>query len=66
MVMYLASRASPLEFDKFPIQIIKANTLGTWIALGIAKKHNARFLFTSTSEAYGDTEVPNSRNVQVM
>jgi UDP-glucuronate decarboxylase len=57
VVMHLASRASPLEFDKFPIQIIKANTLGTWIALGIAKKHRARFLFTSTSEVYGDAEV---------
>ncbi len=56
-VMHLASRASPLEFDKFPIQIIKANTLGTWVALGIAKKHRAKFLFTSTSEVYGDAEV---------
>lgn len=57
VVMHLASRASPLEFDKFPIQIIKANTLGTWIALGIAKKHNARLLYTSTSEVYGDAEI---------
>jgi len=57
VVMHLASRASPLEFDKFPIQILKANTLGTWIALGIAKKHKARFLFTSTSEVYGNPEV---------
>ncbi len=57
VVMHLASRASPLEFNKFPIQIIKANTLGTWIALGIAKKHNARLLFTSTSEVYGNPEI---------
>ncbi len=57
VVMHLASRASPLEFDKFPIQIIKANTLGTWISLGIAKKHGAKFLFTSTSEVYGDAQI---------
>ena len=57
IVMHLASRASPLEFDKFPIQIIKANTLGTWISLGIAKKHKAKLLFTSTSEVYGDAQV---------
>ncbi len=57
MVMHLASRASPLEFEKFPIQILKANTIGTWIALGIAKKNKASFLFTSTSEIYGDAEV---------
>lgn len=56
LVMHLASRASPFEFDKFPIQILKANTLGIWVALGIAKKHGARFLYTSTSEIYGDPD----------
>jgi UDP-glucuronate decarboxylase len=59
LVMHLASRASPLEFEKYPIQILKANTLGIWVALGIAKKHRARFLYTSTSEIYGAaTEFP--------
>ena len=29
VVMNLASRASPFEFARFPIQILKANTLGT-------------------------------------
>jgi UDP-glucuronate decarboxylase len=57
VVMHLASRASPFEFEKYPIQILKANTLGIWVALGIAKKHNARFLYTSTSEVYGCAEV---------
>ncbi len=33
-------------FGQYPIQILKANTLGIWVALGIAKKHNARFLYT--------------------
>jgi UDP-glucuronate decarboxylase len=56
-IFHLASRASPLEFDQFPIQIMKANTLGTWIALGVAKKHNARLLFSSTSEIYGEAQV---------
>jgi len=56
-ILHLASRASPLEFEKFPIQIVKANTIGTWIALGIAKRKRARLLFTSTSEVYGDAEV---------
>jgi len=59
IVMHLASRASPFEFEKYPIQILKANTLGIWVALGIAKKHDARFLYTSTSEIYGDAkEIP--------
>jgi len=54
IVMHLASRASPFEFKTYPIQILKSNTLGTWIALGIAKNHNALFFFTSTSEVYGN------------
>jgi UDP-glucuronate decarboxylase len=53
----MASRASPLEFEQFPIQIMKANTLGTWIALGIAKKYGSRLLFTSTSEIYGKSQI---------
>ena len=55
-VLHFASRASPLEFTKFPIQILKANTLGTWTSLGIAKEHNARFVLASTSEVYGDPD----------
>ncbi|MFQ5814883.1 MAG: UDP-glucuronic acid decarboxylase family protein [Candidatus Hydrothermarchaeaceae archaeon] len=54
LIMHLASRASPFEFDKYPIQILKANTLGIWVALGIAKRQKARFVYTSTSEVYGD------------
>jgi len=61
VVLHLASRASPFEFLRFPIQILKANTLGIWVALGIAKRHNARLLYTSTSEIYGNaTEIPTS------
>lgn len=56
IVMHFASRASPFEFEHYPIQILKANTLGNWNALGIAKEHNARYLFSSTSEAYGDPD----------
>ncbi len=68
IIFHFASRASPLEFDKFPIQILKANTLGTWITLGIAKKHRARYIFASTSEVYGDAQViptPESYNGNV-
>jgi UDP-glucuronate decarboxylase len=57
LVIHMASRASPFEFSKYPIQILKANTLGIWIALGIAKKHNSRFFYTSTSEVYGNPDL---------
>ena len=63
MVLHLASRASPFEFEKYPIQILKANTLGIWVALGIAKKHSAKFLYTSTSEIYGvAAEIPTTED----
>jgi len=54
IVMHMASRASPFEFRKEPISILKSNTLGTMNALGIAKAHNALFFYTSTSEVYGN------------
>jgi UDP-glucuronate decarboxylase len=54
IVMHMASRASPFEFSKYPIPILKSNTLGTMNALGIAKAHNALFFYTSTSEVYGN------------
>lgn len=57
LVCHLASRASPLEFEHYPIQILKSNTLGTMNALGIAKKYGSRLLFTSTSEIYGQAEI---------
>ncbi|GBE18914.1 UDP-glucose 4-epimerase [archaeon BMS3Abin16] len=55
-VFHMASRASPFEFAEHPIQILKANTLGIWVALGIAKEHGARFFYTSTSEVYGNPD----------
>jgi UDP-glucuronate decarboxylase len=59
MVVHLASRASPFEFARFPIQIMKANTLGTWVALGIAKENEARLVYASSSEIYGDPDPAN-------
>lgn len=56
-VFHLASRASPFEFEHYPIQILKANTMGVLIALGIAKKHGAKVMYTSTSEVYGNPDV---------
>ena len=53
-VMHLASRASPFEFTRFAISIMKSTTLGTMNALGIAKEHQAKFFYASTSEYYGN------------
>ena len=65
IIFHFASRASPFEFAKYPIQILKANTLGTLVALGIAKKYHATMLYASTSEIYGNPDngnIPTSEN----
>jgi len=56
-VLHFASPASPLDFARFPIQILKAGGVGTWNALGLAKAKHARFLLASSSEVYGDALV---------
>jgi dTDP-glucose 4,6-dehydratase len=53
-VLHFASPASPIDYLKNPIQTMKVGALGSHVALGIAKKHKARFLLASTSEVYGD------------
>jgi UDP-glucuronate decarboxylase len=56
VVFHFASRASPLEFGKYPIEILRANTFGTWTALELALKNKASFVLASTSEVYGDPD----------
>jgi nucleoside-diphosphate-sugar epimerase len=53
-VMHLASPASPADFERIPIQILKVGSRGTQHALGLAKDKDARFFLASTSEVYGD------------
>jgi dTDP-glucose 4,6-dehydratase len=56
-ILHFASPASPADFERLPIQILKVGSLGTHKALGLAKAKKARFLLASTSECYGDPEV---------
>jgi len=56
-VLHFASPASPVDYQKSPIQTLKVGSLGSHVALGIAKAHGARYLTASTSEVYGDPEV---------
>ena len=53
-VYHFASPASPADFERMPIPILKAGALGTYNALGLAKVKGARFMLASTSEVYGD------------
>ncbi len=54
VVMHLASPASPADFERIPIQILKVGALGTHNGLGLAKAKGAKFFLASTSEVYGD------------
>ncbi|AQK85247.1 UDP-glucuronic acid decarboxylase 4 [Zea mays] len=53
-IYHLACPASPVHYKYNPIKTIKTNVVGTLNMLGLAKRINARFLLTSTSEVYGD------------
>jgi dTDP-glucose 4,6-dehydratase len=55
--MHLASPASPADFERIPIQILKVGSLGTHNCLGLAIAKQARFFLASTSEVYGDPQV---------
>ncbi len=53
-IFHLASPASPREFQRLPLETMKASSLGTLNALELAKDKRAKFLLASTSEVYGD------------
>jgi dTDP-glucose 4,6-dehydratase len=53
-VYHFASPASPADFERIPIPILKVGALGTYNALGLAKARGARLMLASTSEVYGD------------
>jgi len=56
-VCHLASLASPVFYQEHAIKTLKVGALGTHKTLGLAKAKDAKYLFTSTSEVYGDPEV---------
>jgi UDP-glucuronate decarboxylase len=56
-IFNLACPASPIQYQKDPVQTLKTNVHGAINMLGLAKRTGARFLQASTSEVYGDPEV---------
>jgi dTDP-glucose 4,6-dehydratase len=56
-LLHFASPASPADFERLGIEILKVGALGAHKALGVAKEKGARLLLASTSECYGDPEV---------
>lgn len=53
-IFHMASPASPVGYMKHPIETIMVNSQGTHQMLEIARRQNAMFLISSTSEIYGD------------
>lgn len=53
----LASPASPIHYQRDPVQTMKTNVLGAVNMLGLAKRLRVPIFQASTSEVYGDPEV---------
>jgi len=53
-VYHLASPASPTAYQRYPLETLFANSVGTCQLLDIARSHGAHFLLASTAEVYGD------------
>jgi UDP-glucuronate decarboxylase len=52
-----ACPASPIQYQRFPVQTIKTSILGITNMLGLAKRLNIKIMQASTSEVYGDPSV---------
>lgn len=56
-ILNFACPASPIQYQKDPVQTLKTNVHGAINVLGLAKRTGARIVQASTSEVYGDPEI---------
>jgi len=56
-IFNLACPASPIHYQRDPVQTTKTSVHGAINMLGLAKRLHARILQASTSEVYGDPEI---------
>ena len=56
-IYHLACPASPIHYQRDPVQTTKTSVHGSINMLGLAKRTGARILLASTSEVYGDPAV---------
>jgi dTDP-glucose 4,6-dehydratase len=56
-VFHLASPASPMHYQRYPIETMEVGSVGTRCALELAREKQAVFFLASTSEVYGDPTV---------
>ena len=53
-IYHFESLASPPFYKKYPLETLDVGYIGTKNMLELAREHNSKFLFASTSEVYGD------------
>ena len=56
-IFNLACPASPVQYQKNPVETLKTSVHGAINILGLAKRTGARVLQASTSEVYGDSNI---------
>ena len=56
-IYHLACPASPVHYQRFPVQTIKTSVLGSINMLDLALRLQVPILLSSTSEVYGDPEI---------
>ena len=56
-VVHLAARPSPEDYIANPVETLMSNSLGTLRMLDIAMKSKAVFIYTSSSETYGNASI---------
>ena len=56
-VIHLAARPSPEDYISHPVDTIMSNSLGTIKMIQISLESNATFMYTSSSETYGDATI---------
>lgn len=55
-IIHAASNSHPLAFSKNPVETMKTNLIGTINLLELARENNAKFLYISTGEIYGNNK----------
>jgi len=56
-IYHLACPASPVHYQRFPVQTIKTSVIGSLNMLELAHKLQIPILLSSTSEVYGDPQI---------
>jgi len=56
-VIHLAARPSPEDYVNHPVDTLLSNSIGTLNMLEIARKSDSVFMYTSSSEIYGEAGV---------